>query len=123
MFIVCIRRDQLPILSPDGDVVLPAMLTVLQQRPEMTVDKQWEQPVTPTSIDLAPSPPPPLANNATLIPPTLNLYESPRAPPPSSTRTDKNDKWPTPSCLSHLLPVHALALPDPTSRFLLSQIQ
>lgn len=61
----------------------------------MTVDKQWEQTGTPTSIDLAGSPLPAFTNNATLIPPTLNLYESPPpppSPPPFSTRTDKNDK-------------------------------
>lgn len=55
----------------------PPCSLVLQPCPEMTVDKQWEQTVTPTSIDLAPRTLPALANNATLIPPTLNLYESP----------------------------------------------
>lgn len=78
----------------------------------MTVDKQWEQTVTPTSIDPAPSPPSPtLTNNTTLIPPTLNLYESPTAPPPFSTTTDKNDKWPTPSSLCHHLPVPRVGCP------------
>lgn len=62
---------------PNGDIVLSAMLPVLQQSPEMTADKQWEQTVPPTSIDLAPSTLPALTNNATLIPPTLSLYESP----------------------------------------------
>lgn len=70
---------------------LPCSL-VLQQRPEMTVDKQWEQTVTPTSIDLGLPPLPALTNINTLIPPTLNLYESPPASPPFSTHTDKNDK-------------------------------
>ena len=85
---------------------------VLQRRPEMTVDKQWEQTVTPTSIDPAPSLPLlPSTNNATLIPPTLNLYESPHAPPPSSTRTDKNDKWPTLPSLCHHLPVPRFGCP------------
>lgn len=36
----------------------PPCSPVLQQRPEMAVDKQWEQTVTPTSIDLAPLPHP-----------------------------------------------------------------
>lgn len=90
----------------------PPCSLVLQQHPEMTVDKQWEQTVTPTSIDLLPPPPTPtLINNATLIPPTLNLYESPTAPPPFSTRTDKNDKWPAPSSLCHHLPVPRVGCP------------
>lgn len=50
----------------------------------MTVDKQWEQTGTPTSIDLAGSPLPAFTNNATLIPPTLNLYESPPSSQPTS---------------------------------------
>lgn len=31
---------------------------VLQQHPEVAVDKQWEQTIPPTSIDLVPLPPP-----------------------------------------------------------------
>ncbi|CAB1432660.1 unnamed protein product, partial [Pleuronectes platessa] len=83
--------------------------------PEMMVDKQREQTVTPRSIDLAPSPLPALANNATLIPPTLNLYESPSAPPPSPPRLTKviNDQPLPPSATTSLRPALALLLESP----------
>lgn len=93
LLLSCSRAGPLPKPCPYGDIVLASRAPlVLQTLPEMTVDKQREQTVTPTSIDLAPLPllfPP---NNTTLIPPTLNLYESPHAPTSPSTSTDKNDE-------------------------------
>lgn len=86
---------------------------VLQRRPEMTVDKQWEQTVTPTSIDLAPSLP---LLPSTTTPHWFHLHsiymKAPPAPPPSSTRTDKNDKWPTLPSLCHHLPVPRFGCPS-----------
>lgn len=104
----------LPEPCPYRDIVLASRAPlVLQTRPEMTVDKQREQTVTPTSIDLAPAPLLTRSTNTTLIPPTLNLYESPSTPTSLSTSTDKNDECalavasplPCAGCPGHYKPI------------------
>lgn len=112
MSIVRIRGAHYHYPVPIETLCLPPCSLVLQLRPEMTVDKQWEQTVTPTSIDLALLPLPSLTNNTTLIPPTLNLYESPGTPPPFLPRLTKmmNDRaflspLPCVGCPSHYKPI------------------
>ena len=97
---------------------------VLQRRPEMTVDKQWEQTVTPTSIDPAPSLP--LLPSPT-TPHWFHLHSIymkaplPHLPPlPGLTKMINDQPYPPSATTSLCL---ALAVRCTTSLFLAAEIQ
>lgn len=73
----CLYKERY-ILDPVDTLCCRPCSPVLLQHPEMAVDKQCQQTVTPTSIDLLP----PTPTTPHWFPPTLNLYESLRGPLP-----------------------------------------